>query len=390
MTTTADRNIRLLNILTSLYGFRAFEGVLAVYFATISGSFALGMTVLAVINLSASFFEIPTGVLSDAIGRKKTAILHYLASTLSILFVYIAKDTTFLIIGAVLMGLSMALKSGALSAFVYENLEVLNKTDQFKRVEGRRLALMRYALMTAGLCGTLLIYFYTIQTAILLTLIASALALLLSLFLKDIRVYTPDSTNVYSDLKRAWNLFADNRALRNLSLGRIISRGAGNAEYRFRALFFSAIMPEWLVNLLGIINNLFSGVAMHTTHWIVERIGIVRSLVHMEILDRILTSVFVAINTVTSGVLMSITSSITYGTREIASEDLLQEHYEKTQRATMGSLVGLTGSLLYGIVAILLGLVTDEIGLMNTMLLMQGVLLLTPFFFYRGIRLARS
>lgn len=383
----AERNLKLLNILTFLNGFRAYEGVMAIYFATISGSFAMGMTVFAVMNLSSSFFEIPTGVMSDNIGRKKTLLLYYFSGTLAVLLFYLSNSTEMLIAGAVVTGFSMALRSGAVSAFVYENLDLLDKKDEFKKVEGKRLALGRYALVTAGLAGTVIIYLTDIRTAILFTLVILAIAFLISFFLKDIQKFEPRKANIYADIAKAWNGFVNDPALRDLSLGRMIARGAGNAEYRFRSLFFSAIMPEWLVNLLGMLNNFVSGIAMQSAHWFVVKFGIKRSLIHIDIFDRGLIAILVMINTVTSGILMNIITSISFGLREVAAEDLLQSRYSKEQRATMGSLVGLGGSLIYGVVAISVGVLADYIGLLNTMLLMQPILLIATFFFYRGIKL---
>lgn len=383
----AERNLKLLNLLTFLNGFRTFEGVLAVFFATVSGSFAVGMTVFAVMNLSASFFEVPTGVLSDNIGRKKTLLLYYFSGALAILIFYLAQSTTALITGAVITGFSMAMRSGAVSAFVYENLELLGRTDQFKKVEGKRSAFGRYALVVAGIVGTAIIYLVDIRTAIFVTLIVLSVAFLLGFLLRDIKKFEPRKANIYADLSKAWKGFVHDPILRDLSLGRMIARGAGNVEYRFRSLFFAAIMPEWLVNLLGMLNNLISGIAMQWTHWVVRKLGILRSLVHIDILDRFIVSGLVLLNTITSGILMNITTSIAYGVREIAAEDLLQSRYSKDQRATMGSLVGLGGSLIYGIAAISVGLLADHIGLLQTMLLMQPILLIASFFFYRGIKL---
>lgn len=383
----AEQNIKLLNILTFLKGFRTYEGVLAVFFATVSGSFTVGMTVFAVMNLSASFFEVPTGVLSDNIGRKKTLLLYYFSGALAILIFYLAQSTTALIVGAVITGFSMAMRSGTVSAFVYENLELLGRKDEFKKVEGKRFALGRYSLVIAGIVGTAIIYFVDIRTAILLTLIVLIAAFLLAFLLRDIKKFELKKANIYADLTKAWKNFIDDPGLRDLSLGRMISRGAGNVEYRFRSLFFSAIMPEWLVNLLGMLNNLISGIAMQWTHWVVHKFGILRSLVHIDILDRFVVSGLIFLNTITSGIIMNVTTSIVFGIREIAAEDLLQSRYSKERRATMGSLVGLGGSLIYGIAAISVGFLADYIGLWHTMLLMQPILLIAAFFFYRGIEL---
>ena len=383
---SASRNLRLLNALTFLHGFRTYEGVLAVFFATTSGSFTAGMSVFAVMNLSASFFEIPTGVLSDNIGRKKTLLLYHFSGALAIFIFFLAQSTTALIVGAIVTGFSMAMRSGAISAFVFENLELLSRTDEFKKVEGKRSAFGRYSLVLAGVVGTLTIYIADIRTAIFLTLIVLIIAFLLSFLIRDIKKFELRKANIYADLSKAWLSFVHDPALRDLSLGRMIARGVGNVEYRFRSLFFSAIMPEWLVNLLGMLNNLISGIAMQWTHWVVHRLGILRSLVHIDILDRFIVSGLVLVNTITSGVLMNVATSIAFGIREIAAEDLLQSRYSKDQRATMGSLVGLGGSFIYGVAAILVGLLADNIGLWQTMLVIQPTLLVSSFFFYRGIK----
>lgn len=70
----AKTNLKLLNLLAFFYGFRAYEGVLTLYFAAVTGSYTLAMTMFAVINLSSSLFEVPTGILSDHIGRHKTSL----------------------------------------------------------------------------------------------------------------------------------------------------------------------------------------------------------------------------------------------------------------------------------------------------------------------------
>lgn len=382
----AKKNLGLLSILAFLFGFRAFEGVIAVYFAAITGSFAVAMSVLAIMNLSASFFEIPTGIFSDHIGRKKTLIIYYFSGTLAILLYYLANSSTLLILGSIITGFSMAMRSGAVSAFVYENLEVLGKEDEFQKQEGHRQALGRYALVVSGIIGTAVIFVFDIRAAVLLTLLVLTVALLLSFRLSDIKVCNPKTSNIYATLGEAWKKFRMDKILRDLSIGRMINQGGGNVEYRFRALFFAVIVPEWLVNLFGILNNFISGLSMKYSHKIVGRFGFMKSLVHAEIFDRITTTVFVVINSVSSAFAMNAISGVVFGVRQIASEDLLQTRYSKDQRATMGSIVGLGGSLVYGILGIAIGFLADGVGVINTMLILQPILILSSIFFYRGIK----
>lgn len=386
LTQKAESNLRLLSLLNFLSGFRAFEGVMAVYFAAITGSFAVAMTALAVMNLSASFFEVPTGILSDRVGRKKTLIFYHLAAVLSVLLLYLSHSAELLFAGVIINGFAMAMRSGAVSAYVYENLEVLGRETEFKKQEGHRQSLNRYALVCAGILGTGIIFFFDIRTAVLLTFFVLLIALVSSFRLHDIHVSNPKTTNIYADIYTAWRSFKTNITLRDISIGQMIAQGGGNVEYRLRSLLFAGIMPEWLVNLLGMTNNLLTGVSMKYAHSVVEKFGIKSSLILLAIIDRIGTVIFVLINSVASAFGMSALSSAVFGIRVIAAEDVLQSHYSKDQRATMGSFVGLGSSLIYGVAGIGIGIMADSLGVINTMLIIQPFLLLSALFFYLGLR----
>jgi len=137
MQAKAQRNLKLMNILSFFYGFRAYEGVLTLFFASITGSYALAMTMFAIFNFTASIFEVPTGILSDHIGRKKTIILYVLTGTIATGLYYVATSTETLIIAAVFTGISMAFGSGTMSAFAYENVEELGTLDEYKKARGQ-------------------------------------------------------------------------------------------------------------------------------------------------------------------------------------------------------------------------------------------------------------
>ena len=382
----AQANLKFLSVLTFLSNFRFFEGVIAVYFAAITGSFATAMAVLACMNLSSSFFEIPTGVFSDRAGRKKTIIISYFATTCAIFFYYLAHSALFLFIGALLQGFAMAMRSGTMSAYVYENLEIIGRESEFQRQEGHRQALGRYAMVVAGIGGTGIIYLFDIRTAVFLTLFVLFISFVLAFRLVDIRASDAVTTNIYAGIGNAWRSFITDKELRNVSIGQMIAQGGGNVEYRFRALFYATIASDWIVNLLGMLNNLFTGISSTYAHAIVRRSGFFHALVTAGIIDRVGTFFLVLTRSLPSAFLMSIVTSVVFGIRQIGAEDLLQKRYTKEQRATMGSLVGFGLSLIYGILGIVIGFLADRIGVMNTLLLLQPILLISSWFFFKGIK----
>jgi len=65
------KNIKLLGWFNFFTDFVFFAPVAIIYFQKVTGSFALGMSIFSVAYVSSAIFEVPTGVVSDLLGRKK-------------------------------------------------------------------------------------------------------------------------------------------------------------------------------------------------------------------------------------------------------------------------------------------------------------------------------
>lgn len=65
------KNIYLIGILNFLMEFKLYGAIEILYFQKISGSIIKSMSVFSIVMISSALLEIPTGILSDKIGRKK-------------------------------------------------------------------------------------------------------------------------------------------------------------------------------------------------------------------------------------------------------------------------------------------------------------------------------
>ena len=65
------KNIRLLALFNFFTDFHLYTAILIIYFANVTGSYALGMSLFSVAMVSSALFEVPTGVFSDYLGRKR-------------------------------------------------------------------------------------------------------------------------------------------------------------------------------------------------------------------------------------------------------------------------------------------------------------------------------
>lgn len=137
------------------------------------------------------------------------------------------------------------------------------------------------------------------------------------------------------------------------------------------------------------LNSLISATAMKYTEKIVSKIGFMKSLVLGEFLNRVFTSMLIFVQSATTPVAMSIIGGGAFGVREVASEDILQDKYSPSQRATMGSLIGFASSLFYGVLGILAGLVADLIGIKLTLLAIELILLTSVFFSWKAVKYNR-
>jgi len=68
------RNLILFKLTQFLSGLWFLASLAIVYFETITKSYALAMAVFAVVSLSTTLLEIPAGLISDKIGRRKTLL----------------------------------------------------------------------------------------------------------------------------------------------------------------------------------------------------------------------------------------------------------------------------------------------------------------------------
>lgn len=75
-----NRNVTLLKWYNFFYGFRPWGAIAILYLSQVTGSFAQGLAIFAIASIVAAIFEVPTGVISDRVGRRKTVIFGSIAS----------------------------------------------------------------------------------------------------------------------------------------------------------------------------------------------------------------------------------------------------------------------------------------------------------------------
>ena len=209
-----NKNIRLLAGFNFFLGFCFYVPILIIYFAHVTGSYTLGMSIFAVTSISNAVFELPTGVFSDLIGRKRTLVLGAVASVGTVLFYAIGGTYVALALGAICQGLAWALFSGNNTALLHDTLTAMGRQDEYQEYSGRTNSLVYVGLALGSIIGGALAMI-SLPLVMWLSVIPQVINLVISLRFVEPGVYTPP-TNPYAHLRDAIRLLVTSRDLRCL------------------------------------------------------------------------------------------------------------------------------------------------------------------------------
>src|SRR3989344_5521778 len=231
-----ERNIRLFSYLNFFTDFIPYAPVAILYFSNVTGSYALGMSVFSLVMLASAFFEIPTGIFSDLIGRKNTVILGATTRILSGILYAIGGTYGMLLAGALFEGLSRSFYSGNNDAMLHDSLTQLKKEGDFHTHYGKTHAMFQVGLATSALLGGFLAQI-SFALVMWVSVIPQVLTLLTSLFLIEPNIYTKEAGNIFAHLKESLRHFRINTILRYISITSIIKHSIGESGYLFRSAF---------------------------------------------------------------------------------------------------------------------------------------------------------
>ncbi len=373
-----ERNIKLLSLFNFFTDFKLYTGLLIIYFAHITGSYVLATSLFSVTSISSALFEVPTGIFSDIIGRKKTVMFGAICATTSVVLYAAGQSYWPLFVGAIMDGLSRAWYSGNNDALLYESTG--NKND-FTHNFGRTSSMFQLALMIAAVIGSITAQ-WSFSIVMWVSVLPQILCIIISFSLQNPQRMTQGKTNIYSHIKiSAFHLW-NNKRLRIVSLADIFGFAFGESSFHFNAAFINTVWPLWAIGFARMIS--YGGAFM--SYWfsgnVIKKLGNRIILIIANIVTRILNFIAYGFPTVVSPILMS-SSSIFYGATEVAKNSIMQQEYTYEQRATLSSINSFLGNIGYAIFAPIIGLMADIYGPAKALLMVQFCMLFVLYLFIR-------
>ena len=375
MNQETKHNIQLLGLLNLFMDLKFYGAFAIIYFTTISGSMLLGMSIFSVTMITNALFELPTGIISDLVGRKKTLILGTFASLIYSLVFAISGNYWFLVIAAIFEGLERAFYSGNNDALLYDILKEVGLEKEYKTYYGKVNSMYAIAAIIAALIGGVLVYFTSIRFLMIITIIPKLINLFICFKIKEPKVHTNKiHANPYTHVKALFIKFRHNSQLKKIIIADTIASCVGESTFQFRPMFYQLVWPVWAIG----IPNLLSNLGMFVSDWfsgkIIKKYGDRNILVFGNIYS-IFSNIFgFALNSVISPIILVTNSLFPTG---VAKNSLLNEYYSDEMRASMASLKALIVTLAMAVVMIIVGGLADLIGVVSTLVIVCSFKIIT-------------
>jgi len=355
-----ERNIKLLAIFNFFTDLKFHSAILILYFVQVTGSFSLGMSIFAVVQLFSALFEIPTGIFSDFIGRKNTLVIGTLFAIMSAILYAIGLNYWCLFFGAISEGLSRAWYSGNNDALLHDSLRDLGKKEFFDHYYGRISSMFQMALAIGAVVGSVMAY-WSFSLVMWLSVIPQVLCMITGLFIIEPKQKSRESSNIFSHLKASAFFLWKNKILRLVSLQDILAFGVNESTFQFRAAFIATLWPTWAVG----ISKMLSYLAAMISYWygsrVIQKLGAFKTLYIARIWGRLSNFSALLYPTLASPIIMP-SSALIYGAMNVAITSIMQKEFTNEQRATIASLNSFLGSIFYSIFSLALGFIADQMG----------------------------
>ncbi|MFF2797567.1 MFS transporter [Lysinibacillus xylanilyticus] len=326
----------------------------------------------AILNITMTVFELPSGIISDYLRRKKTLFLGHLFIILYMVIFVFSQDFWFLALGHVIYGIGLSLISGTEESYLYESYEKEGKVESYGKGIGIYVACVTAALaLSMGLGGYLQLFSW--HLIFYMGIFMHLLSLIFIFSLEDADIYEKSSKqSIKSILKDSYNVLRENTTLVYLI---------------FALAIFSSIISVYFMYGQTLLFNLQIDIKeVGLIFSIISLLQIVTSLISSKISDKynqrdtiffilfiILIFYLVSLINNTYLVLLAfIVINTLYALFEPITSVLFNNEVKTNIRATLLSVINFATSLIMAIIFPLIGFIGEYVEL-NIVLVTVGI-----------------
>lgn len=324
-------------------------------------------------GLAVMFLEVPSGYISDRWGRKRTMITGSIIGVTGML-VY-AASTTFqgFLVGEFLLAVMVSFYSGTKEAIVYDTLLEIGDEKEYRRLIGQQQFFGFLSEAVASVGGGL-IAIVALRLTVWATIFPLALGLFVVMFIQEPRRHVSQEKR---HLRAIWDVSA-NSLVKNRPLRSIIVLNAVISSLTLTLVWFTQPYQEMVglpLYLFGVVHAsimFMTGYASKLVYRL-ERVADDRMILIAVAFVVVLSYLVLGFVTSLWGLAILFAGRVMFGFLLPLTSEMINSMTTSEVRGTVLSMKSLVAKLVFGIMTILVGHVSDIVTL-NQTILVVGVL----------------
>ncbi len=329
-------------------------------------AFLLGQAVYSITAIAA---EVPTGVMADRIGHRKSVILGSVFALLVAIMYLVMPNVYGFYIAMVFAGLSESLYSGSNEALLFDSLKTTDRNSykkQFAHVLSNGTLAFSIGTAIVGLSLGLWnssIYF----TLLVIAAIIKAVNVAVSLKLVDPDSHeqlNPADSKMWQTFKDSMSVVSKDSTLKNLTYSKVLTLTAQYVMFGVYAAYFleGGVSAYWIGFALTL-GSLLNGLLMRYVHLLERYLALDKVILYFNLA---MAATYLAFATVSSPVLLVALFVLLQGQFNLQNpivSDYINERVDSNIRATVLSGISLIRQIGNVTSKVLLGLAVAGVGI---------------------------
>jgi MFS family permease len=355
--------------------------ILTLYLLNKGLSFTEIMVLQSIYSIAVFLLEVPTGAVSDLIGRKISLIFAGISMTLGALAYITGSHLIQFAVGETLFACGMSLKSGSDTSLVYDSLKKLDNTKDFANIQGKGES---FALTTQILGSVVSGFIYKLnpEFPLMLSMLMMMISSVSALFFFDIKTYEHEKKPGYiKQITLSGKYLAGHKRVRAIVIYSVFFFVFYRIGFWFYQPYFQAVKIE--AGYFGILFAIFNLVAAVSARFsdVFIKLTKGKSMITLSVLLA-LSFLLMGITRSWPGFIFICLQQITRGVNVPVFMKYINKHIPSNQRATIISFSSLLKNIAAAAAFPVVGYAMDRLDAISINLYSGFIMAVGIVFFY--------
>ena len=372
---SANSNIWKYYLATSLAQFAFYTPIIQLFYLA-NNLTVFKIAILGVVwSIVRLLLEMPSSILADKWGRKRTIIISSIFAILQLLTLLYATNYWFFLLASIWSAASYAFLSGTSVAFFYDNLKMLKREHEFDKLWARQEIYQQIPLIIAFVSSGFLFKLSQLLP-FQISLIFLVFSLIVTLTLREPEYHKPiEEAGIFSHFKQSITYVFKNNCLKTILIFTILFSIGSDISYGYGQIYLKQLaLPVVLFGIVYTFKSLLVTLAANIAPSLRRRFSYQSMFAFQISAITILLYLMVITESYILGAIYFILIAIPYGFFIISKSSYVHEHIQSHHRATVDSMFSFSVALVILIIEPIIGYLADIYSIKLPFLLIAIVL----------------